>query len=756
MGREMMRNVLAGIAWMLVLATTSMAQHTFIAVVRVADTGAPLEGVNVVIEGTTQGGATDAEGRISIPNLAAGEYTFVFSYIGFETVERTVALPLAEGAVVEVRMDEAHEEEMEGIAVMATRTSRTIDDTPTRVEVIAGEEIEEKVAMEPSNITMLLNESPGIVVQPTSATSGNASIRIQGLDGRYTQLLRDGFPLYGGFSGGLSLLQVPPLDLYQVEIIKGPASTLYGGDAIAGLVNLVTKRPHEHPEASLLTNVTSAGGLDVAGWYAGRTERIGGTMLVSRNTTAAYDPDDDAFANLPETERWTVNPRLFFYGDGHTRGSVGLTYTTEDRTGGDLQAIENGPTATRSYLETNTSERLTAFVDGETEVAEGKHLTLKSSVSRFDRQLIVAGASGGGTLATKFEGEQLSSYSEASLAWRYGGHDLLVGLDLRTDRFQEVDPPATGTRDYNYASVGLFAQELWRLSNTVDLETGLRGEYHNTFGWFALPRASLLLRASPKLTTRVTAGLGYKAPTIFLEASEERAFTGIMPLPEDARAERSVGVSADFNYRTLLANRVALSLNQVFYATRLQSPLVPTSHHFGLPINLSYGNANGTVQTWGLETNAKFSLDDFKLFLGYVYLNAREDYASPGAGLPVDRAIPLTPAHKTYTVLVYEKHGTGRIGLEAYYTSSQELFGGAETDDYWVLGLMGQRRFGRLNVFLNFENFLDTKQSNFAPIIQGSPTDPQFAPIWAPMDGFIINGGIKLDLFAQGDDHDHH
>src|SRR5690606_4495957 len=152
-------------------------------------------------------------------------------------------------ATVEVALEEDHEA-LEDVVVGATRTSQTIAEVPTRVEVIAGEAIDEMVSMDPSTISMLLNESPGIVVQQTSAVSGNAAIRIQGLDGRYTQLLRDGFPLYGGFSGGLSILQVPPLDLRQVEVIKGPASTLYGGDAIAGLVNLVSKSPGEAPEHS--------------------------------------------------------------------------------------------------------------------------------------------------------------------------------------------------------------------------------------------------------------------------------------------------------------------------------------------------------------------------------------------------------------------------------------------------------------------------------------------------------------------------
>ncbi len=132
--------------------------------------------------------------------------------------------------------------------VSATRSRRSFEQLPTRVEILGGEEITEKANMKPGDIRMLLNESTGIYVQQTSATSFNSSIRIQELDGKYTQLLRDGMPMYSGFSGGLSLLQIAPLDLQQVEVIKGASSTLYGGGAIAGLVNLVSKKPSDEAE----------------------------------------------------------------------------------------------------------------------------------------------------------------------------------------------------------------------------------------------------------------------------------------------------------------------------------------------------------------------------------------------------------------------------------------------------------------------------------------------------------------------------
>ncbi|HJQ30852.1 MAG TPA: Plug domain-containing protein [Pyrinomonadaceae bacterium] len=114
--------------------------------------------------------------------------------------------------------------------VETTRTGREIDDTPTRVEAIDEEEVGEKMSMRPANVSMVLNESTGIKVQQTSATTQTQSVRIQGLDGRYTQLLKDGFPAFGGFSGSLGVLDIPPLDLKQVEIVKArrPPSTAAG------------------------------------------------------------------------------------------------------------------------------------------------------------------------------------------------------------------------------------------------------------------------------------------------------------------------------------------------------------------------------------------------------------------------------------------------------------------------------------------------------------------------------------------------
>ena len=171
----------------------------------------------------------------------------------------------------------------EEITVSATRSDRRLQDEPLRVEVIDREEIEEKALMTPGSVAMLLGETTGLRVQTIAPSLGAANVRIQGLRGRYAQLLADGLPLYGAGGDSLNLLQVPPLDLGQVEVIKGAASALYGASALGGVINLVSRRPRDN-EAQVLVNATSQFGRDVTTWVA-RAPTGGRTGPCSAATT---------------------------------------------------------------------------------------------------------------------------------------------------------------------------------------------------------------------------------------------------------------------------------------------------------------------------------------------------------------------------------------------------------------------------------------------------------------------------------------
>ena len=624
-----------------------------------------------------------------------------------------------------VSIADTTEVEEDTVIISATRLSRSINNTSTRIEVISGEELTEKGNMKPGDIRMILNESTGIQTQQTSATSYNAGIRIQGLEGRYTQLLRDGYPLYAGFAGGLSLLQIAPLDLKQVEVIKGAASTLYGGGAIAGIVNLVSKIPGNEPEYKFLSNFTSARGIDISGFYGEKYGKVGITVFGSRNSNAPFDPAAIGFTAIPKFDRYTINPRLFLY-HAKTIADFGISFIGEKRLGGSIQYIKNGG---NGFFESNRSNRITTQFGLTHTLNAATKLTFKNSISRFERLLAIPFYS--------FDANQLSTFSELTVNHTREKSQFVFGSSLVMENFTEQRQLTFPVRDFYYRTIGLFIQHLWDLDDKVTLESGLRGDYINQFGFELLPRLSLLIRPSNKLSTRVGGGFGYKPPSLFTEEAERRQFQNILPIDLlNSKNERSLGFNWDINFSTMIGG-VNFSINQLFYFTRLNRPLVLTGSSGN---TFSFVNGDGYLNTKGMETNIRFVIDDFKLFIGYTYTDATTHLSG------VKSPLPLTARHRLNNVLMYEIEGKLKIGVEAYYFSKQRLSDGSNGRSYWITGLMAEKLWEKFSLFINFENFSDTRQTKFSSIYTGSINNPVFRDIYAPLDGFVVNGGIKLSF----------
>ena len=706
--------------------TVLYAQYTVRLSIKSTESTEALDGATGTIVSLNKTSIADNSGLLTFENIPAGNYKIKVSFIGMQEQDVTVGVPQPDSAVFEVLLLPAEEEEEE-VVVTATRISRTIVNIPTRVEVISGEELAEKANMKPGDIRMLLNESTGIQTQQTSATSFNAAIRIQGLDGRYTQLLRDGYPLYAGFAGGLSILQIAPLDLRQVEVIKGSASTLYGGGAIAGLVNLVSKTPRKEKELSFLANGTSAGGLDLSGFYSQRYGSAGITLFASRNSNRPYDPAGIGLTAIPKFQRYTINPRLFLYGK-KTTADVGISFINEHRTGGSISYIKNGASG---YFETSNTDRITTQAGVVHRLNENSTLQFKNSYSHFQRIISIP--------AYTFNALQQSSFSE--LTWNKSAEkaDWVIGANLLTEDLSERIPTTDPKRDYHYNTFGLFAQNAWTLSENLVVETGLRGDYIDQYRFVLLPRISGMLKLSESLTTRLGGGLGYKAPTIYSEETERIQFRNLLPIDVNtAKHERSLGGNWDINYRTK-PGAVDISLNHLFFYTRLNNPLVL----FRVPgsPNVQFQNPPGWhLDTKGMETNLRLVYEKFKLFLGYTYTDANWYMAGN------KESLPLTAKHRLNNVLMYEIEDKLKLGLEAYYFSRQRLNYGETGKAYWIAGFMAEKLWEKFSVYVNFENFTDTRQTKFGTIYLGSIDNPVFKDIYAPLDGFVVNGGIKVRL----------
>lgn len=710
---------------LIAISDSTFAQHSFSARVTDHENDQPLPGATVYIEALNKGEVADQNGEVVITGIPSGEYTIEIRFLGYETITISRTFPLADDEQNQTFELHHSDEEHEEIFVTSTRSSRTIEDIPTRVEVIAGEELSEKGNMKPGDIRMLLNESTGIQTQQTSATSYNSSIRIQGLDGKYTQLLRDGLPLYSGFSGGLSLMQIAPLDLKQVEVIKGSSSTLYGGGAIAGLVNLISKTPDYEPEISFMLNTTSALGLDLSSFVSARNEQRGVTVFASYNKGTAYDPANIGLTAIPEFDRFTFNPKVFFYLSEQTTLSTGVNFIIEDRIGGNIDFIQ-GEEVTDPYFEENETQRISTQLQLTHTINDKSSLTVKNSFNLYDRSIEIPDFI--------FSGNQTSSFSELSYNTINLSTEWIAGLNLWTDSFDQNQ----GGADLSFSEsiFGVFAQNVWNIQQQWTLETGIRVDNHSEYGLFLLPRFSIMYEPDQELTFRLGGGLGYKAPTVFSEDAERLHFRNIQPInTNNLSAEQSFGANFDVNYRLALTNELSLSSNVLFFYTQIQDPLI-LRQDFG---SYLFIQPDGFVDTKGVELNMKWSYDHFKLFIGYTFADVQSHYNGSSTDFP------LVAEHRLNNVLMYEKHGEFWIGLEAYYFSPQTLGDGSTGQSYWITGLMTEKVLNNtFSIFLNFENFLDTRQTAFDSIYTGSIENPQFRDIYAPVDGFVINGGFKV------------
>ena len=695
-----------------------------------SETEETLTGANVLIEGTLLGAASDENGLSIIQNVQDGKWRLSVTYIGYEPVRVMLNLPQDGQDVIFIKMSQT-EEFMEAVHVSSTRSSRTIKDIPTRIEVIAEEELDEKAAMNSANVAMLLRETTGILVQQTSQLSANAGIRIQGLEGRHTLILKDGFPLYDGFGSGLSIMMIPPLDLKQVEVIKGSHSTLYGGGAIAGLVNLISKTPEDNPELSIMVNQTSAMGSTVNGYYAAKSGRSGFTLYSAASMQKAFDPDHDGFSNLPATRSLNLNPSYFLELNESTsiRSSVNLAW--DDREGGDMNIWEDPGLFSSLLFEKNRSTRISGLFHLDHQISNSRSISIKASMRHFDRVI--------DSKTATFQGKQNAGFSELLYAVKEKNREWILGGNFLFDQFDDESIISFASRDFSHQTAGIFFQNLWDAHPKITLETGLRTDWNSPFGVFFLPRLSLLYKMHPNLNSRLGGGFGYQIPTLFIDQAEEQLYQNILALDKQlVKAERSRGIQWDLNWRHVFGDFLGVSLNQLFFVTQLNHML-----HLGKESGSPYfkiANAESPALNRGAETNLKLSWQDFSLYANYAYIYSQIDLADG------KKQRPLTPRHNFGAALMYEKEEVWRIGLECYYVGSQIRYDGSDTSDFWMAGFMVMREFERLSLFINFENFTNVLQSNYGPTYTPPRETPVFSEIWAPMEGFVANGGFKLKI----------
>lgn len=629
---------------------------------------------------------------------------------------------------------EHHENEdakIEKIQVRASRLGRIVTESATRTEVINGEEIQEKALMRPGNISMLVAETGGVRVQTTSPALGSANIRLQGLYGRYTQLLSDGLPLYGGQTASIGLLQIPPTDLANVEIIKGSASSLYGGSALGGVINLISRNPSDKSEGEVLANFTSKNGQDITSYFASPlTNSTSGSITAGVHQQKEQDLDDDGWIDMAGYKRASVRPRLYWHDDSGANLYLTLGAMTEQRDGGTIAntILPDG----LEFPQIQDTHRTDIGMVYDQPLGDVMNVNVRGSAMRQEHEHEFGIVQEDDTHESYLIESSLSGYSDAT-AW-------VVGLALQSEKF---DSDSFSVFNYSYQTPGLFSQIDYEANDEVSLSLSARADWHSEYGTQISPRISMLYRPE-NWTIRGAYGHGYFAPSPFIEDIEEAGLSRLAPL-ENLNEESATTASIDMSY--VLDNvetSITLFASDIENVTQLEV-INDLDELSGKQVRIV--NALGESKIRGAELLLRYRWRDIKFTGSYLYTDATKEDHTGFSRAP----LALTPKHSAGAVVMWEEHGSHMLGFEAYYTGTQHLENNPyreRSKPYWHLGLLGQITTGSVSWFVNAENLLNVRQTKEESLVlpMQAPSGRWTTDIWSRNDGFTVNAGFRIQF----------
>ena len=665
---------------------------------------------------------TDARGQARLA-LPAGPRVLVLTRIGFAP-KRVSVIVIADSAI-SVTIDVAMADmvaTMQEVVVTATRTERLAGKTPLRVEVLDEMEVDENTLMAPSGITMLLNETPGLRVQQASPTLGTGSVRILGLPGQYTVMLADGLPLYGGAASALGPLDISPVDLNRVEIIKGAASSLYGGQALGGVINLISKPPSGRSE--VLLNRRTMGVTDAATWLSRRfSENSGISLLMSGTIQSASDPDEDGWSDQPRARRWGIRPR-FSFGDASGRSLfVTAGYGYDDRQGGTLgSALAPDGLPFREGL---TGRRADAGLAFRLPQRDSGHVAVRLALSTNGKERRF----GSGPI----ERDRISTgFAEVTRMMKAERSALVFGAALQADNYHSK---LNATFDHDWLTPGLFTTAD-RDIGPVTVSASARGDFHPE-GFELTERLALLAHPADEWSVRVSGGTGFAAPASMTEEVEAIGLRAIQA--GTLRSERSRGVMLDLNGRVLGAEFLLTGYGS-FVDRAIQLVDLGDSTRSG-----ALRNASGSTRVGGAEAAAIWRFGAHKFLLTYGYARGTRADAESGRREPV----PLLNRHRVGADLMLEKPKVYRVGIEGIYYGSQVLEDNPyrnRSKPYVYTMAIAMRQFGPVEVVANFENLLDVRQTRYHSLVRPAPAvgGRWTTDVWAPLEGFMANVAVRF------------
>ena len=569
--------------------------------------------VNIYLKGTEVGTASNENGQYTLKNIPSGKYTLIASTIGFERFYKTITIVESENQIVNISLSPSTES-LDEMVVTGTLKPVSRLESPVPVEVYKPTFFKKNPT---ASIFEALQNVNGVRPQINCNVCNTGDIHINGLEGPYTLVLIDGMPIVSGLGTVYGLSGIPNSLIEQIEVVKGPASTLYGSEAVGGLINIITKNNLSAPDFFADSFVTSWGefNLDV-----GTKFNIGKktNVLLGVNYFKFDNPIDnngDNFTDLTLQDRISVFQKWNFVRKNSRILSLAGRFFYEDRWGGEMQWTPEFRGGNEIYGESIYTRRWEVL--GKYQLPVEEQLMLSFSYNDHKQNSVYGNV--------PYLADQRIGFTQLTWDKTIGKHSILTGTALRYNYYDDNTPATLNTNGNanqpdEVLIPSIFVQDEIVFNKKHSLLLGGRYDYDDRHGNIFTPRGAYRFKFTDNDIIRLNAGTGFRVVNLFTE--DHAALTGSRDviIAEELKPERSFNVNLNYLKKIYGDNGTFVSLDASVFYTNFQNVIIPD--YDTNPNQIIYDNLNGTSISKGVSANVDVSFyNGLKFMLGGTIQN---------------------------------------------------------------------------------------------------------------------------------------
>jgi len=565
---------------------------------------------NVYLANTKLGAASDVNGVFQILNVPIGDYSILAQFIGYERQTISISLKENENLTINFELQQSNLN-IEEVVITGTMKEMSKKNSPVPVEVYSAKYFENN--KNPSVFESLQNVN-GVRPQLNCSVCNTGDIHINGLEGPYTMILIDGMPIVSGLSTVYGLTGIPASLIDRVEIVKGPASTLYGSEAVGGLINVITKKPSAAPlfSADVYSTTWAETNADIGAKFnlGKKASTLFGVNYF--NYSNPLDLNKDGFTDITLQDRISLFNKISFDRKQNRELNIGMRYVYEDRWGGEMNWRPEFRGGDSVYGESIYTSRWEVFGNYQLPIND-EDFNFQFSANGHQQNSVYG--------ADQYIANQRIAFGQ--LTWNkelIPSNDFLFGAAYRYTYYDDntgatFAADSSGNNPSNIHLPGLFIQDQITLNEYNTILLGFRYDYNTIHGNIFSPRVNYKLNSKKEKTIiRLSAGNGFRVANVFTE--DHAALTGAREVvfTEALKPEQSVNVNLNVVQKIYTKNQTYINLDGSIFYTYFSNRIVPD--YETNPNKIIYANLDGQAISKGVSLNADIVLKNGVKIMG--------------------------------------------------------------------------------------------------------------------------------------------